>query len=84
MLEEHRYIEIIFTCIIRCIFIEIYLHVLRKHTVIGFTLLYFKMALMPLIPETKMVDVLYFDLRPGQNAIQSDAPGGSNTFQWQL
>ena len=28
-----------------------------KHTHIGFTLLYFKMAVIPLVPETKMVDV---------------------------
>ena len=28
--------------------------------------------------------VLYFDLRPEQNAIQGDAPEGSDTFQWQL
>ena len=27
---------------------------------------------------------LYFDLRPEQNAIQGDAPEGSDTFQWQL
>ena len=27
---------------------------------------------------------LYFDLRPEQNAIQGDAPEGSETFQWQL
>ena len=29
-------------------------------------------------------EVLYFDLRPGQNAIQGDAPEGSDIFQWQL
>ncbi len=28
--------------------------------------------------------MLYFDLRPEQNAIQGDAPEGSDTFQWQL
>ena len=28
--------------------------------------------------------VLYFDLRPEQNAIQGDAPEGSDTFHWQL
>ena len=28
--------------------------------------------------------VLYFDLWPEQNAIQGDAPEGSDTFQWQL
>ena len=28
--------------------------------------------------------VLYFDVRPEQNAIQGDAPEGSDTFQWQL
>ena len=30
------------------------------------------------------VSLLYFDLRPKQNAIQGDAPEGSDTFQWQL
>ena len=28
--------------------------------------------------------MLYFDLRPEQNAIQGDAPEGNDTFQWQL
>ena len=28
--------------------------------------------------------LLCFDLRPGPNAIQGDAPEGSDTFQWQL
>ena len=28
--------------------------------------------------------MLYFDLRPEQNAIQGDALEGSDTFQWQL
>ncbi len=28
-----------------------------RKKVIGFTLLYFKMAVIPLVPETKMVDV---------------------------
>ena len=30
------------------------------------------------------LSMLYFDLRPEQNAIQGDAPEGSDTFQWQL
>ena len=33
---------------------------------------------------TPYVLLLYFDLRPEQNAIQGDAPEGSDTFQWQL
>ena len=32
----------------------------------------------------KEKEMLYFDLRPEQNAIQGDAPEGSDTFQWQL
>ena len=31
-----------------------------------------------------MIYLLYFDLRPKQNAIQGDAPEGSDTFQWHL
>ena len=32
----------------------------------------------------EMAYVLYFYLRPEQNAIQGDGPEGSDTFQWQL
>ena len=31
-----------------------------------------------------MLHMLYFDLRPIPNAIQGDAPEGSDTLQWQL
>ena len=44
---------------------------------------YFPFDVNPLHTHTYMY-MLYFDLRPEQNAIQGDAPEGSDTFQWQL
>ena len=35
-------------------------------------------------PKYRTCSVLYFDLRSEENAIQGDAPEGSDTFQWQL
>ena len=37
-----------------------------------------------LFNRSDYLKLLYFDLRPEQNAIQGDAPEGSDTFQWQL
>ena len=46
--------------------------------------LYTSLFILIWISITNKIVLLYFDLRPEQNAIQGDAPEGSDTFQWQL
>ena len=40
-------------------------------------------AIQAISLSTRKLELLYFDLRPGQTChFQSDAPEGSDTFQW--